>query len=189
MLAHLHGQLWNASQVASSLGTSPPTMRHWLDILADTFMLRILPPYHANLGKRLVKSPKIYLRDSGLLNALLGVGTLDALFAHPVVGPAWEGLVIEHLVAQADIDEQAFFYRTTVGAELDLVLASADRRRAFEIKFGLAPKISKGYHQALADLEIPVGQVIYTGDDRYQLAPDAIATSLADTLGTGITSQ
>lgn len=186
MLAHLHGQLWNASQVAASLGTSPPTMRHWLDILTDTFMLRVLPPYHANLGKRLVKSPKIYLRDCGLLHALLGIDSLDNLFGHPVVGAAWEGLVIEHLIGQSSADEQAFFYRTAAGAEMDLVL-TGKQRRAFEVKFGLAPKLGKGYHQALIDLDIAVGRIVYTGNERYQLSQDAIATSLADALASTVT--
>lgn len=183
MLAHLHGQLWNASQVAASLGATPPTMRHWLDILSDTFMLRILPPWHTNQGKRLVKSPKIYLRDSGLLHALLGIDSLDALFGHPVAGAAWEGMVIEHLIGAARADEQAFFYRTAAGAEVDLVLASARHRRAFEIKFGLAPKLGKGYHQALADLGIALGEVVYTGSERYRLADDAVATDLAGAIG------
>lgn len=184
MLAHLHGQLWNASQVASSLGATPPTMRHWLDILADSFMLRVLPPWHANPGKRLVKSPKVYLRDSGLLHALLGIDSLDALFAHPVVGASWEGLVIEHLIGQASPEESAHFYRTAAGAEVDLVLAKGDRRRAFEVKFGLAPKIGKGYHQALADLHLTDGKVVYTGNETYRLAQDATATSLADAIAT-----
>jgi uncharacterized protein len=182
MLAHLHGQLWNASQVAASLGTTPPTMRHWLDILTDTFMLRVLPPWHSNPGKRLVKSPKIFLRDCGLLHALLEIGSLDALFAHPVVGASWEGLVIEHLLGAAQADEQAFFYRTAAGAEVDLVLASAGRRRAFEVKFGLTPKVGKGYHHALADLGIADGQVVYTGTETYRLAGDALAVSLADAI-------
>lgn len=186
MLAHLHGQLWNASQIAASLGTSPPTMRHWLDILTDTFMLRVLPPYHANLGKRLVKSPKIYLRDCGLLHALLGIDSLDNLFGHPVVGAAWEGLVVEHLIGQSSAGEQAFFYRTAAGAEMDLVL-TGKQRRAFEVKFGLAPKLGKGYHQALIDLDIAVGQIVYTGNERYQLSQDAIATSLADALTSTVT--
>jgi uncharacterized protein len=144
-------------------------------------MLRVLPPYHANLGKRLVKSPKVYLRDCGLLHALLGIDSLDNLFGHPVVGAAWEGLVVEHLIGQSGADEQAFFYRTAAGAEMDLVLTGRERR-AFEIKFGLAPKLGKGYHQALLDLDIAVGQVVYTGNERYRLASDAIATSLADAL-------
>lgn len=182
MLAHLHGQIWNASQVAASLGATPPTMRHWLDILSDTFMLRVLPPYHVNLGKRLVKSPKVYLRDCGLLHALLGIDSLDALLAHPVVGAAWEGLVIEHLIAGAGPEEQPFFYRTAAGAEIDLLLVSARGERAFEAKFGLAPTLGKGYHHALSDLSIARGQVVYTGNERYQIADDALVTGLAEAL-------
>lgn len=189
MLAHLHGQIWNASQVAASLGVTPPTMRHWLDILADTFMVRVLQPWHANAGKRLVKSPKVYLRDSGLLHALLGIESLDALFGHPVVGAAWEGLVIEHLIGAMAEDEGAFFYRTAGGAELDLLIASAHRRRGFEIKFGLAPKLGKGYHHALADLGIETGHVIYTGAERYALAGDAIAVGLAEALTKNVMAE
>lgn len=125
MLAHLHGQLWNASQIAGSLGLTPPTMRHYLDILADTFMVRSLQPYHVNLGKRLIKSPKIYLRDSGLLHALLGIETADDLYGHPVVGASWEGFVIEQLIGYiGDPSVEPAFYRTVAGAEIDLILGS-----------------------------------------------------------------
>jgi len=182
MLAHLHGQLWNASQVAASLGLTAPTMRRYLDILADTFMLRVLAPYHANLGKRLIKSPKIYLRDSGLLHALLGIETLDALYAHPIIGAAWEGLVVEHLISHAAESASPSFYRTVAGAELDLILETPDRMQAFEAKLGINPKLSKGYHLALNDLNIACGQVVYSGLDSYQMAQDARVMNLADAM-------
>ncbi|MCC6658003.1 MAG: ATP-binding protein [Rhodocyclaceae bacterium] len=182
MLAHLHGQIWNASQIAASLGLTPPTMRRYLDILADTYMVRILPPLHANLGKRLVKSPRVYLRDSGLLHALLGVETLDALLAHPIVGAAWEGTVIEHLVAHVPQQALPHFYRTVAGAELDLVLESSAGLRAFEAKFGLSPRLTKGYHQALADLGIACGTVVYTGNENYRMAPDARVAGLQEAI-------
>jgi uncharacterized protein len=180
MLAHMHGQLWNASQIATSLGLSPPTMRHYLDILADTFMVRVLPPYHANLGKRLVKSPKVYLRDSGMLHALLGIETLDNLYAHPVVGTSWEGMVIEHLIAHAPDSANPHFYRTVAGAELDLILETPNGKQAYEVKLSQSPSLTKGYHLALADLNIPAGQVVYSGAETYQMTPDARVTSLAD---------
>jgi len=177
MLSHLHGQLWNASQIAASLGMTPPTIRRYLDILCDTFMVRALPPYHVNLGKRLVKSPKVYLRDSGLLHALLGIETLDALQGHPVIGASWEGMVIEHLIAHFP-EARPHFYRTAVGAELDLVLETISGRVAYEVKYGLAPKLSRGYHQALLDLGIGDGTVIYSGNESYRMLPDANVSSL-----------
>jgi hypothetical protein len=183
MLAHLHGQLWNASQIAASLGLTPPTMRRYLDTLADTFMVRILPPYHANLGKRLVKSPRIYLRDSGLLNALLGIETMDSLLAHPIIGTAWEGMVIEHLIAHAAENTRPHFYRTVAGAELDLILEAAAGLQAYEAKFGLGPKLTKGYHLALSDLNIAQGTIVYSGKESYRLARDANVASLPDAIG------
>lgn len=180
MLAHLHGQLWNASQIAASLGLTPPTMRHYLDVLTDTFMVRALRPYHANLGKRLIKSPRIYLRDSGLLHALLGIETAEDLHGHPVIGASWEGFVIEHLIGC--IDDPAIepsFYRTVAGAEIDLILESPAGKKAVEIKLGLSPTLSRGYHLALADLGIASGHVVYSGTETYRMTADAEVASLA----------
>ena len=182
MLAHLHGQVWNASQIAASLDLSPPTMRRYLDILADTFMVRILPPYHTNLGKRLVKSPKVYLRDSGILHALLGIETLDALLAHPVVGASWEGMVLEHLIHHAPDTTNPYFYRTAAGAELDLILDTPSGLHAYEAKLSVSPTLSKGYHVALQDLKIPVGSVVYSGSESYLMTSDAHVTSLTAAL-------
>lgn len=182
MLAHLHGQMWNASQIAASLGVSSPTTRRYLDILADTYMARILPPYHANLGKRLVKSPKVYFRDSGLLHALLGIETLDDLLAHPVVGASWEGMVIEHLINHSASIAEAYFYRTSAGAELDLLLDAPKGMRAYEAKFGASPALSKGYHIALADLNIGMGHVVYPGTESYRMSQDAHVASLTDAI-------
>lgn len=180
MLAHLHGQLWNASQIAGSLGLTPPTMRHYLDILAGTFMVRSLQPYHVNLGKRLIKSPKIYLRDSGLLHALLGIETADDLYGHPVVGASWEGFVIEQLIGCiGDPSVEPAFYRTVAGAEIDLILGSHASKQAFEVKLGLSPTLSKGYHLALADLGIAVGSVVYSGTESCRMAQDAQVIGLA----------
>lgn len=180
MLAHLHGRLWNASQIAGSLGLTSPTMRRYLDVLADTFMVRILPPYHANLGKRLVKSPKVYLRDSGLLHALLGIETYDALLAHPTVGASWEGMVIEHVLSRAAEGAQPHFYRTAAGAELDLVIETGGGLEVFEAKFGLSPTLSTGYHHALADLGVSRGRIVYSGTESYVMAPDAEVSTLAE---------
>jgi predicted AAA+ superfamily ATPase len=178
MLAHLHGQLWNSSQLARNLGISPPTARHYLDVLSDTFMVRVLPPHQANLGKRLVKSPKAYLRDSGLLHSLLGITRLEDLLAHPTVGSSWEGFVIEHLIGHAAEGTRASFYRTSTGAELDLLLERGTQIDAWEVKFGLAPRLTRGYHEALRDLDLISGKVVYSGTDGYAMANDASATGL-----------
>jgi len=183
MLAHLHGQLWNASQMAASLGLTPPTMRRYLDILADTFMVRVLPPYHANLGKRLIKSPKVFLRDSGLLHALLNIETIEDLYGHPIVGASWEGLVIEHLIGSPrNQAAEPYFYRTVAGAELDLVISAPTEMRAFEAKLGLSPSLTKGYHLALVDLGITLGSVVYSGTESYRMTNDTQVTSLAEAL-------
>jgi predicted AAA+ superfamily ATPase len=148
-------------------------------------MVRSLPPYHANLGKRLIKSPKIYMRDSGLLHSLLGIETADDLYGHPVVGASWEGFVIEQLIGCIDDPsvESSFYrtvYRTVAGAELDLTFSSSTGKQAFEIKLGLTPRLSKGYHLALADLAIEVGTAVYSGAESYRLARDAKVSSVAE---------
>lgn len=154
MVAHCHGQLWNASQLAAGFGVSPPTIQRYLDVLEDTFMVRQLRPYHVNLGKRLVKSPKIYLRDSGLLHCLLGIETVQALQGHPIVGPSWEGWVIEQLLALLPSGWRPYFYRTAAGAEVDLLIDRPGRKPlAIEIKFSSAPKPGRGFWSALADTQ------------------------------------
>jgi len=181
MLAHFHGQLWNASKIAASLGVSAPTAKHYLDTLQDTFMVRSLPPFAANVKKRLVKSPKVYLRDSGLLHALLRVGTIDNLLGHPIAGASWEGWVIEQALAGIEGHSGASFYRTAAGAEIDLVLERArGRRLAFEIKLGSTPSPSRGFWSGLADLKPSAAFVVYSGKERYPLARgvDALPASM-----------
>lgn len=170
MLAHGHGQLWNASTLAAGLGLSAPTVRRYLDLLQDTFMVRQLQPYSAKLGKRLVKSPKIYLRDSGLLHALLGIEDMEDLLGHPVVGASWEGWVIEQVLSAIPATWRPTFYRTNAGAEVDLVLERPGRRRplAMEIKRSLSPAPSRGFWNALEDLGAE-GWVIYPGKESYPL--------------------
>lgn len=153
MLAHLHGQIWNASRLASGFGVSAPTVQHYLDILEATYMVRRLPPLHANLSKRLVKSPKIYLRDSGLLHALLGLRSLEDLAGHPVVGASWEGWVLEQIVQMLPSPWQLSFYRTAAGAEMDIVAERGNRKIGFEIKFSSAPTVSRGFWSAANDLK------------------------------------
>jgi len=170
MVAHSHGQLWNASQLASGFGVSPPTIQRYLDVLEDTFMVRQLRPYHVNLGKRLVKSPKIYLLDSGLLHCLLGIDSEIALQGHPVVGASWEGWVIEQLLALLPSGWRPYFYRTAAGAEVDLLIDRPGRNPiAIEIKFSASPKPSRGFWSALADTQAQ-GWICAPVTESYPLA-------------------
>lgn len=171
MLAHNHGQLWNASRLASSFGVSPPTVQRYLDILEATYMLRRLSPLLANQGKRLVKSPKVYIQDSGLLHALLGIRTLDELYGHPVVGASWEGWVLEQLARQLT-DWTLSFYRTAAGAELDMVAERGGKRLAFEVKLSTAPAMSRGFWLAIEDVRPTQTWVIAPVEAGYPLAPN-----------------
>ena len=185
MLAHLHGQLWNASRLAAGFGVSAPTVQHYLDILEATYMLRRLPPLQVNLGKRLVKSPKVYLRDSGILHALLGITNLNDLAGHPVVGASWEGWVLEQIAQLTEAQWQLSFYRTASGAEMDIVAERGKRKIGFEIKFSSAPAPTKGFWSALADLKLEQTYIVAPVDNGYPLAPNVEvvpATKLANML-------
>ena len=172
MLAHWQGQLFNASQLGQSLGgASHTTTTRYLDTLVDTLMLRRLPPHLVNVGKRLVKSPKVYVRDSGLLHALLGLASVQDLQGHPVAGASWEGFVIEQVAAALPADAQLGFYRTAAGTELDLVVEHRGRKLGLEIKFSSAPKPLKGFWQALQDLQLAGAWVVAPVPRRYPLAP------------------
>lgn len=171
MLAHLQGQLFNASQLGLSLGgASHSTAARYLDVLVDTMMVRRLPPYLANVGKRLVKSPKVYLRDSGLLHALLGLAAVKDLQGHAVAGASWEGFVVEQIAATLPPEAQLSFYRTAAGTELDLVIERGARKVGVEIKFSSAPKPTKGFWLALQDLQIDRACVVAPVLRRYPLA-------------------
>ncbi len=171
MLAHLQGQLFNASQLGLSLGgASHTTAGRYLDVLVDTMMVRRLQPHLANTGKRLIKSPKVYLRDSGLLHALLGLATVQDLQGHPVAGASWEGFVVEQVASALPADAQLGFYRTAAGTELDLVIEQGSRKLGVEIKFSAAPKPTKGFWQALQDLQIDRAYVVAPVLRRYPLA-------------------
>ena len=188
MLAHDQGTLLNASRLASGLSLSAPTIGRYVDLLVDLLLLRRLPPLHVNVGKRLVKSPKVYVRDSGLLHALLGLEDHADLAGHPVVGSSWEGMVIENLLGVAPPRTAASFYRTAAGAEIDLVLDVPKRGRwAIEIKRGLAPRAEKGFHIACDDVRPDRRFIVYSGNDRYRLDSqlEAIGVrALADMLAT-----
>ena len=180
MLAHSQGTLLNASKLAASLSLSSPTVVGYIDLLADLLLVRRLRPFHANLGKRLVKSPKVFVRDSGLVHALLGIDSYNALAGHPVAGASWEGFVIENLLAAAPAGTAASFYRTRSGAEIDLLLELPGGRGiwAIEIKLGLSPKLSRGFHHACEDVGPRRAFVIYSGDERYPLSKDVAAIGL-----------
>lgn len=177
LLAHLHGQTLNSSQLGVSLGVSHTTIRSYLELLAQTFMVRLLEPFASNLKKRVVKSPKVYVRDSGLLHALLRIDHLDDLLAHPAYGASWEGLVIENVVAALP-GWQPSFYRTAAGAEIDLVLERGRRRIAIECKASTAPAVSKGFWSALEDLEIEEAWVVAPVNEVYPLREGVNVTPL-----------
>ena len=179
MIAHHHAQLWNASQIANSLGVSAPTIRHYLSILEDTFLVRQLRPFHANLKKRLVKAPKIFIRDSGLLHSLLGIGSMDDLQGRPLVGHSWEGFVIEQIIAQSPPRWEAYFFRTAAGAEIDLILARSGRKPiAVEIKYSTVPEASKGFRSACVDLQCGKEYIVYPGQEAYPLSKTITALPL-----------
>jgi uncharacterized protein len=181
MLAHRQGGLLNAAQLARSLGVSGKTIAHYLDLMVDLLLVRRLPPQLANVGKRLVKSPKVYVRDSGIVHALLGLPDKEAVLGHPVAGPSWEGVVVEDLIEAAGRETEASFYRTSGGAEVDLVLIWPDGRQwAIEVKRSLAPKLERGFHSALRDLEPERSFVVYPGNERYRLGPSTEAVRLVD---------
>jgi uncharacterized protein len=181
MLAHLQGQLFNASQLGMSLGgASHSTATRYLDLLVDTMMVRRLSPHFANIGKRLVKSPKVYLRDSGVLHALLGLATVQDLQGHPIAGASWEGFVVEQVAASLPPDAHLSFYRTAAGTELDLVIERGARKVGVEIKFSSAPKPTKGFWLALQDLQIDRAYVIAPVSRRYPLAERVEVMPLAE---------
>jgi predicted AAA+ superfamily ATPase len=182
MIAHYHGQIWNGAEFARAMGTSEPTARRYLDILAGAFMVRVLPPWHENLKKRQLKSPKIYVRDSGLLHSLLEVETRIQLLGHPKVGASWEGFAIEQLV-MATGSRTACYWGTHAGAELDLMLLHKGRRLGFEFKRSDAPSTSKSMHSAVNDLGLDHLWVVYPGSEEFPLAEHMSAlpiTGLSD---------
>lgn len=183
MLAHYHGNVWNAAEPARSLGISEPTVRRYLDLLTGLFMVRQLQPWHENLRKRQVKAPKIYLRDSGLLHQLLGIGTDRDLFVHPKYGASWEGYAIEETLKVVQPDE-AYFWATHQGAELDLLLIKDGRRLGVEIKRMDAPTLTPSMRIALDDLKLEQLVVLYPGTISYTLA-ERITVLPLNTLGEG----
>ena len=179
MLSHLQGSVFNAAELARSLGVSVPSVNRYTDTLVDMMLLRRLQPYHVNVGKRLIKSPRILVRDSGIVHALLGIRSLEDLLGHPVAGASWEGLVVENLVGAAPVGTDAFFYRTRSGAEIDLVLLLPGQELwAVEVKRSSAPKVPKGFRIATADIAAAKKFIVYPGTDAYPLGDGITAIPL-----------
>jgi predicted AAA+ superfamily ATPase len=166
MLAHYSGGIWNASEIGNSLGEAHTTVRRHLDSLSDALVVRVLQPWFENLGKRQVKSPKVYVRDSGILHTLLGITDRRGLDIHPKIGASWEGFVIEQILERLD-RPQAYYWRTQAGAELDLLLFYRNRRIGIEIKRADAPSMTPSIHSALKDLKLDQMFVVYPGNQNY----------------------
>ena len=178
MLAHYVGGIWNGSEIGNSLGEAHTTVRRHLDLLADALVVRVLPPWFENLGKRQVKAPKVYIRDTGLLHLFLGIGDRRSLERHPKLGASWESFVIEQLLIALPTRE-AYYWRTQAGAELDLLLLHKGRRIGVEIKYGDAPGLTKSMAIARTDLKLDRLLVVYTGEKRYPLADTVDVISLS----------
>jgi len=183
MLAHTNSQVWNASRIAASLGVNYQTVNRYIDILEQAFLMRRLPPYFKNIGKRLTKSPKILFRHSGLLHFFLGIESVEVLNVHPARGESWESFVIEQLIALAKLIHptcQAYYWRTHAGAEVDLLLDIGKTIVPFEIKLHSAPtrQMTKGLRSCMNDLELPKGYIVYPGQDTYSLGNGCIAIGL-----------
>ena len=179
ILAHYHGQLWNASEISSVMGLSQPTVRHYLDIMTDAHVVRQLQPFHANVMKRQVKSPKIMIRDSGLLHQLLGIQSERDLLHHPRHGASWEGWIIESILSIVQPDAH-WFWATHAGAEIDLVLEVGGRRIGIEVKRTDQPRITPSVSAALKDLELDDVYIVYAGTKSFALAPNIHACSKED---------
>ncbi len=180
MLAHWHGQVWNAAELARSFGVSEKTVKRYLDVLCSTFMARRLAPWHENLSKRQVKAPKVYLADSGLLHALLGIADERDLLGHPKVGASWEGFVIDQLLAHLGArQDEAYFWGLHSGAELDLLVVSGRRRLGFEVKFTEAPGITPSMRSAVENLRLERLDVLHAGGDTFPMGEGIRAVALA----------
>lgn len=184
MLAHYHGSTVNYSSLSKALEVSNPTVRHWIDVLEDTYMLRSVRPWSGNTAKRLVKSPKIYLRDSGIVHNLLGIEEKEKLLSHPVLGESWEGFVIEQIAAAAPERSDFSFYRSSNGHEIDLIVETPKKGAiAFEIKRSLNPSLSSANYAALEDIAPHEAYVIYSGNDTFRLNEDITVIPLAGVAG------
>jgi predicted AAA+ superfamily ATPase len=185
MLAHGHGQVWNASEIGRSMGLADTTVRAYLDKMADAFVMRQLAPWHENLGKRQVKAPKIYVRDTGLLHALLDIRTARQLESHAKVGASWEGLVIEQVIQALEAaPHECYYWRTHAGAELDLLFMRGTRRIGFEVKRTTAPALTPSMRSAMSDLKLKQLHVVHAGEATFPLAKSIQAVAFKDLLKT-----
>jgi len=181
MLAHTQGGLLNAASLARSLHVDGKTIAKYLDLMVDLLLVRRLQPWHMNIGKRLVKSPRVYIRDSGITHALLGLKDKEVLSGHPIIGASWEAYIIENLIAVAPEGSESYFYRTAAGAEIDLVLIlPGDRICAVEIKRNLNPKPTKGFYQACFDLKPDFKFVVYPGNERFSISTGVTAINVIE---------
>jgi predicted AAA+ superfamily ATPase len=178
MLAHYHGQIWNASELGRAFGVSHHVVRRYLEALEATFLVRVLNPWSANLGKRQVKSPRIYIRDSGILHHFLDAATRRELERHPKLGASWEGFVVEELIRHLGVESQnVYFWRTHQGAEIDLIVRVGARLRGFEIKRTTAPTVTPSMRTAIRDLRLTRIDVIHAGTETFALAPKVTAVA------------
>ena len=181
MLAHTHGQVWNAEMVARSIGITAPTVTRYVDYLQGAYLVHRLQPFHVNTRKRLVKAPKIYIRDSGLLHNVSSITNLHALRGHPLAGNSWEGYVVEQVLQMLPAGLQLYYYRTQAGAECDMVIARGVHAIAsIEVKLNNAPSVSKGYYQSIADLKTKKNYVIVPDIETYKINNGILVCNLAD---------
>ena len=183
MVAHYHGQIWNASELARSFGVAHTTVQRYLDVLTETFMVRQLPSWHENVGKRQVKAPKVFVRDSGMLHALLGLTTAREIDTHPKVGASWEGFALGTVVSRLQAQpEECFFWATHSGAELDLLIVRGNNRLGFEFKRSTAPSLTKSMHVAMEDLRLRRLWVVHAGERAFDLTRQIRALPLSRVL-------
>jgi len=181
MLAHDQGGLVNIAKIGANLDMTAPTAKRYIELLEDLLLIRSIRPWSGNVGKRLVKAPKVYIRDSGIVHALLNLTTLDDILGHPVAGSSWEGFVIENLLSCLPIGATPWFYRTAAGAEIDLVIeVNAKKKYAIEIKRSSAPKLSKGFYIGCEDIKASHRFIVYPGKERFPVSKDVEAISLLD---------
>lgn len=181
MLAHSQGSQLNIASLGSNLGVSAMTTKRYLELLEDLLLIRTLRPWSGNIGKRLVKAPKLYIRDSGLTHALLNLTTMDDLLGHPVVGSSWEGFVIENLLSRLPVGVTPWFYRTSAGAEIDLIIEQNSKKKyAIEIKRSLSPTVSKGFHFGYQDVGATHRFIVYPGKERFPVTKEVTAIPLID---------
>ncbi len=190
MLAHLQGTPLNTARLASNLSISGQTVSRYIDLLTDLFLVRRLAPWHENVGKRLIRSPKIYVRDSGILHALLNIKTIDELLSHSSLGASWESFAIDNLLSFLPIGAESYFYRTARGAEIDLIIKHPDGRIiAIEIKRSSAPRLEQGFYEACKDIKPTHRYVVYAGEEKFQMKNEVCAISLPELLNIVLHSQ